>query len=207
MNIYTFLSLEYDLLDVIWFREKGINPRKVIEDTIPDKKVRILDMCCGTLSNGLSIAKSKPSCEILGIDRSPEMLREARRKIKKSSLQNISVLEADATDSKLEEKSFDYIIIGLVLHECSPELRVGILKEAHRLLKDDGKLIVLEWEREDGTFRKIKYSPLYALEVINCKSFKEFFNCDKTEYFKANGFDVVNRTHCNYSTVCVMNRI
>lgn len=133
MNIYTFISLGYDLLDVIWFRGKGINPRKVIEDTIPNDDCKILDMCCGTLSNGLAIAKNKPKCKITGIDRSEPMLREARLKISKSKLQNIQVQNADATATGLPEKSFDFIIIGLVLHECSPELRSAFLKEAHRL--------------------------------------------------------------------------
>lgn len=207
MNLYTFLSLEYDLLDVIWFREKGINPRDVIQDIIPNKDCKILDMCCGTLSNGLSIAKDKPKCKIYGIDRSGEMLREAKRKIRKSGLKNIKVKTADATASGLKEKSFDYIVIGLVLHECSPELRSGILKEAYRLLKDDGKLIILEWEKENRMLRKIKYAPLYALEVLNCKSFKEFYNCDKTEYFAQNGFAMREAKQCNYSSVMVLNKM
>lgn len=206
MNLYTFMSLEYDLLDVIWFREKGINPRDVIQNIIPDESCMILDMCCGTLSNGISIARCKPECRIIGIDRSSEMLREARRKIKKNNLQNIEVIEADATASQMEEKSFDYIVIGLVLHECSPELRDGILKEARRLLKDDGKLIILEWEKEDRKMRAVKYAPLYALEVLNCRDFKEFYNCDKTEYFNKHGFSMINQTHCNYSSVMVLNK-
>lgn len=207
MNIYTFLSLEYDLLDVIWFREKGVNPRDVIQDIIPNSDCKILDMCCGTLSNGLSIAKEKTKCKIYGIDRSKEMLREAKRKIRKSGLTNVKVKPADATASGLKEKSFDYIVIGLVLHECSPELRAGILREAYRLLKDDGKLIILEWEKENDLLRKIKYAPLYLLEVLNCKSFKEFYNCNKTEYFKQNGFGMEEAKHCNYSSVMVLSKI
>lgn len=202
MNLYTFLSLEYDLLDVIWFREKaGINPREVIRDIIPNEDCKILDMCCGTLSNGLSIAKSKPNCKIYGIDRSKDMLREAKRKIRKSKLKNVKVKVADATASGIKEKSFDYIVIGLVLHECSPELKADILKEAHRLLKDDGKLIILEWEEKAGLLQKIKYAPLYVFEVLLTKSFKEFYRCDKKEYFRQLGFEMSNITHCNYSAV------
>lgn len=207
MNIYTFLSLEYDLLDVIWFGERGINPREVIENIIPNTNCKILDMCCGTLSNGLSIAKSKDKCRIYGIDRSPEMLREAKRKIKKCGLENIKIKACDATASELKEKSFDYIIIGLVLHECSPYLRTGILKEAYRLLKDDGKLIVLEWEKQETLIRKIKYAPLYALEVLNCRYFRDFYFCDKTDYFIKNGFAMKSITHCNYSSVMVLNKL
>lgn len=207
MNIYTFLSWEYDLLDVIWFGEKGTNPRDVIERTIPDENCRVLDMCCGTLCNGIPIAKAHPNCKVYGIDRSKDMLREAKRKILKSKLKNIKIKMADATASGLNEKSFDYIVIGLVLHECSKNLRAGILKEAYRLLKDDGKLIILEWERKSDTRSKVKYAPLYALEVLNCRDFKEFYNCNKTEYFHENGFEMLIETHCNYSSVMVFNKI
>ncbi len=57
MSVYRFISTAYDLLEVIWFSEKGKNPRTVIQSLIPDKKYRILDMCCGTFTNGFSIAQ------------------------------------------------------------------------------------------------------------------------------------------------------
>lgn len=206
MNIYTFLSWEYDLLDTIWFGENGINPRDVIESIIPDKNCRILDMCCGTLCNGIPVAKANPKCKVYGIDRSRDMLREAKRKIRKNHLENIKVKVADATDSGLKEKSFDFIIIGLVLHECSKDLRIRILQEAYRLLKDDGKLIILEWEQKSNRRSKMKYAPLYVLEVLNCRDFKEFYNCNKAEYFNENRFEMLTETHCNYSTVMVLRK-
>ena len=206
MNSYTFLSWGYGLLDVIWLGKKGINPRDVIERIIPNENCKILDMCCGTLCNGLPIAKANPNCEVYGIDKSKDMLREAKRKIKKNKLDNIKVKIADATDSGLKEKSFDYIIIGLVLHECSKDLRAGILKEAYRLLKDEGKLIILEWEEKSDILSRIKYAPLYVSEALNCKDFKEFYHCNKTDYFNQNGFEMQSETHCNYSCVMVLKK-
>ena len=38
----------------------------------------------------------------------------------------------------LQKKSFDYVIIGLVLHESKPILRQAIIREAFRVLKRDG---------------------------------------------------------------------
>ncbi len=69
------------------------------------------------------------------------------------------------------------------------------------IIKKDGKLIVLEWEEQEGLLQKIKYAPLYALEVLITKSFKEFYKCDKKEYFLQHGFEMSNVTHCNYSSV------
>ena len=38
MNIYSFLSVGYDLLDRIWLSEKGNDPRRVIESILPNEK-------------------------------------------------------------------------------------------------------------------------------------------------------------------------
>ena len=88
MNLYTFLSIGYDLLDKIWLSEKGRNPREVIEDILPNEKCKVLDMCCGTFTNGLSIAKKSPNNLVVGLDRSKPMLREGKRKIVRDGLNN-----------------------------------------------------------------------------------------------------------------------
>lgn len=206
MNIYSILSKVYDLLDVTYFSEKGNNPRNIIMDMIPNDKINILDMCCGTLSNTISIAKDKPVTKVTGLDLSKDMLSVAKKKINNLHLKNVSLKCKDATKTGLESKTFDYIIIGLVLHESSPKLRDGILKEAYRLLKDDGHLIILEWEAEKRVSRSIKFAPLYLLEVMGCRSFKQFYEADKKEYFKKYKFSVSKMVHCNYSVVLNMKK-
>lgn len=202
------MSVGYDLLDNIWFSDKGENPRSIIERFIPDSKCRVLDMCCGTFSNGLPIAKKNPNNNVIGLDRSESMLRVAKKKTEKAGLKNVSFLCRDATDTKLESCSFDYIILGLVLHECNAELRKGILAEAHRLLKDDGRLIILEWDKQIKLSRQIKFSLLYACEVlVNPKYFKEFYYSDKNDYFKKYGFETKENHECNYTAVMSMEKI
>lgn len=202
MNIYSFMSVGYDLLDKFWFSDAGKNPRDVIEKIIPNEKCRVLDMCCGTFSNGLPIAMKNSKNRVIGLDRSKAMLREARAKVKKSGLTNVKLVCTDATKTGIKSESFDYIIMGLVLHECSEELWQGLLAEAGRLLKKDGKLIVLEWDKQKLISRKIKYAPLYAMEVlVNPKYFKRFYNSDKTRFFKNYGFQMVEKHECNYSAV------
>ncbi len=206
MNIYSFLSAAYDLMDVIWFSEKGVNPRNAIENAVVNDKCKVLDMCCGTFTSGYYIAKKNPENEVIGIDLSQKMLDEGMRKVNKAGLTNVVLKCADATDTKFPNNYFDYIVIGLVLHECRPELQKKILAEAGRILKDGGRLIVCEWEKQVQLYRKIKYAPLYWLEALNCKTFKHFYNCDKKKFFAENGFNVEDIKHCNYSCVIIMNK-
>ncbi len=196
MNLYTFMSVGYDLLGKIWFSDKGENPRRIIERLISDRKCRVLDMCCGTFSNGLPIANKNPKNTLVGLDRSESMLKEAKKKTEKANLRNVKLLCRDATQTSLESNYFDYIIIGLVIHECNADLWNGILKEAHRLLKNDGKLIVLEWDKQTKISRKIKFAPLYAVEIlVNPKYFRKF------------GFEIVEKYECNYTAVMSMEKI
>ena len=44
MNLFSVLSIGYDLLDKIWLSEKGRNPREVIRSIIPNDKCKVLDM-------------------------------------------------------------------------------------------------------------------------------------------------------------------
>ena len=202
MNLYTFLSIGYDLLDKIWLSEKGRNPRKVIEDTLPNKKCKVLDMCCGTFTSGISIAKKNSNNLVVGLDRSKPMLREGMRKVKKENLKNVKLVCRDALNTGIIDSTFDYVIIGLVLHECNPDLWAGILREAYRILKDNGHLIILEWEKQSDIKRKIKYAPLYLTEVMNNpRYFKEFFRADKKEFFTKYGFETEQHINCNYTTV------
>lgn len=201
-NMYTVVSPGYDLLDKTLFADKGRNPRDVIGELIPDGKCMVLDMCCGTFSNGLSIASKKPEAVVVGLDRSKPMLKKARKKIKESGLDNCRLICRDATDTGIRSEAFDYIVIGLVLHECNPDLWKSILSETHRLLKKDGTLIILDWERQISLGRKIKYAPVYAAEMlVTPKYYKEYYYSDKTEFFSRYGFAAERKEICNYTFV------
>jgi len=209
MASYKLISIGYDLLDKTYFANKKSSPRLAIEHEIESQfkeqlakgSCKVLDLCCGTFTNGLQIARLFPTSHVIGLDLSKEMLNGARKKVALEGLTNTSLLHGDATDTPFDSKSFDVIIIGLCLHECSPELRDGILEEAHRLLKEDGRLIILEWEKERSAVKKVLYAPMYLAEALVTKGFGKFYACDKIQYFKERGFRTVSKTHCNYSTV------
>ena len=170
-------------------------------DLIPNAPVKILDMCCGTCSNTLMVAKNKPLTNIIGVDISPEMLNIAQQKAIKNNINNLILKNEDATHTSLPDSSFDFIIIGLVLHEISPGLTKQILKEAYRLLKPEGRVIVLEWEKQTSLIRRIKFSPILLMEKINSRTFNEFYHSDKNNLFAKYNFNVNKIHHCDYSIV------
>ena len=204
--MYKIMSPGYDILDKTFFRNNGRkdgrNPREVLAELIPNEKSMVLDMCCGTGSNGINVAIKNSNVTVVGLDRSKSMLLKARQKVNSLGLNNVKLICRDATDTGLKSEIFDSIIIGLALHECNPDLWNGILSEAHRLLKKDGHLIILDWERQKGISNKIKFAPMYITETIcTPKYFREYFNSDKEVFFSRFGFKAEKNIRCKYTFV------
>jgi len=200
---YKVMAGFYDLIDVIYFRNYKRSPRKIVLDAINDTD-RVLDLCTGTATNAMRIAKTKPASKVIGIDLSKDMLRVAKSKAKKADVQNIRLYHMDATKMKFRDCCFDKILISLVLHEVEEELAGRILEEAKRVLKDDGEIIVTEWEKSEKTLQKILFFPISILEP---KPFKAFIKKDLHQCFEKLGFAVVLEYHCDYSKVLVLKKM
>ena len=130
----------------------------------------MLDICTGTASNSIMIAEHREKASIVGIDISRDMLRIASQK-KKYGTFKFKAKYADATNTGLKDNAVDIIVISLVLHEVSKDLADKILSEAGRVLKHDGKIIVLEWEQPTDFLKQVLFLPILYL---NLKAFVSF---------------------------------
>lgn len=202
--LYKGLSKLYDLLDVIYFRDKIHNPRTLLMDYIDIKDVMILDICTGTAANAIAIANANKYAKVIGIDISKEMLHIADKKVKKHGLDNIKLYKMDATQTSFKDNTFNVIVISLVLHEVPEELAGKILLEAKRILKPDGKLLVVEWEEPRSLFKKILFYPIRKLEPVG---FDNFLKIDMESYFKRFGFIISGIKHCDYTKVIKLEKI
>lgn len=197
---YKAMSEFYDLIDIVYFRDYDNSPRKVVFESIGNEE-KVLDLCTGTATNALKIAKSKPLSEVIGIDLSKDMLKIAQGKVKKSKVQNIKLYHMDATNMRFQDKFFDKILLSLVLHEVEENL--AVLAEAKRVLKDKGEIIVTEWEKSRKFSRRALFLPI---DILEPKPFKSFIEKDLYRYFERYGLKVVSEVHCDYSRVLKLKR-
>lgn len=103
---------------------------------------RIADLCCGAGDFAIKVSERDGFFGIIhGVDLSEEMIGSAESRNVSKSLA-FSVM--DASDTTFEDLSFDKIFLVAVLHEMPHGERERVLREAWRILKIDGKLIVAE---------------------------------------------------------------
>ena len=203
MNLfYKIIAKFYDLLDVIYFRDYENSPRKAVLDRISGDE-KILDLCTGTATNAISIAKVKTNVQIIGIDLSDNMLKVAKNKVEKAGLKSIKLYQMDATELKFNNNCFDKILLSLVLHELNEELAGKVIMEAKRVLKDDGEIIITEWETSQQFLKRLLFMPIHYLEP---KSYRKFIKKDLYSYFKKYGLKIWKLDHCDYTKVVTLKK-
>ncbi len=196
--VYKTIANVYDLLEVTYFKDKKTSPRNAVVNLLDEEDVKILDICSGTGANAINIAKKNSRSKIVGIDLSKKMLALAKQKIDKENLQNIRLYKMDATKTKFQEDTFDVVVISLVLHEVNDIIRGQILNEAKRVLKKDGKIIVVEWWESDKASEKIPFAPIKLMEP---NGFREFLKLDMDKYFDQFDLYINDVIECPYTRV------
>lgn len=200
---YSVIANVYDLMDWLYFRNPAKSPRKAVFDKISASD-KILDVCTGTATNAVTIAEKKPDAKIVGIDLSERMLCVAGRKIKKANVKNIKLYQMDATQLEFKSECFDKVLLSLVLHELDETTADRIIGEVKRVLKDNGKIIVTEWEPSKDWMKRLLFTPIHLLEP---KPYRTFVKKDLYAYFAKHGLKISSYQHCDYTKVITLQKM
>ena len=115
-------------------------PSELIEKLAANPADVIVDFGCGPGYYTIDLAKKAK--KVVAVDISPEMLKKVQRKSEKANMKNIEFLQSDGKNLQLEDSLVDKILLVTVYHEVGDSEIV--LKEFGRVLKQDGKLIIVE---------------------------------------------------------------
>lgn len=111
---------------------------------------RAMEFGCGT--GLISFNLQDKFDEVLLIDLSKGMIEETKKKIEDKNVKNMKTLVKDVLDIESENK-YDVIYTSMVLHHIL-NLK-DILDKLLKLLKPNGKLIIVELSKDDGTFHSL----------------------------------------------------
>lgn len=113
---------------------------------------RVLEIGCGNGRNlGYLREAVGASGEVVGVDVTPEMLGEARRKIERHGWSNVRLLLSDAAEADFEQASFD-AILGLMSFSAMPRHR-AVLEHARAWLRPGGVFGITDGQNFPGRLR------------------------------------------------------
>ena len=147
-------------------RETEEQPDKALDALSLKPGMTVADIGAGTGYMSLRMAKRVgPSGKVYANDLQPEMLRLLRENAAQAQLTNIETVLGTETDPKLPKGQIDLVLLVDVYHEFSQPQKM--LQKIRDALKPDGRLVLLEYRKEDP---KIPIRPEHKMSVAEVKA-------------------------------------
>lgn len=164
-SLFDNIAPDYDKLNHILSLniDKSWRRKAVREIADSQEPLKVLDVACGTADFTIEIATRLPEdSSITGVDLSEGMMKIGREKIAAAGMK--AVLEyGDCEALKYEDGSFDRVSVGFGVRNFE-HLDIG-LKEMCRVLRSDGKLVILELSVPSSPIIRWFYK-LYFLNIL-----------------------------------------
>lgn len=130
---------------------KFIDPGKIVGQVDVKEGDKVADFGCGAGFFSIEMAKKVgTSGEVCSIDVLSSALEAVQSRAKNLGLNNIITKRANLEGkrgSELEENSLDFVVVKDMLFQNKN--KEAILKEACKVLKSQGKVIVVEWGEDN----------------------------------------------------------
>jgi len=129
-------------------REQEENPDGALDALNLKPGMSVADVGAGTGYMSLKLAKRVgPSGKVYAEDVQPEMLQKVRANAAKSKATNVVTVQGSFTDPMLPKGQMDLVLLVDVYHEFSEPQKM--LRGIRESLKPDGRLVLLEYRKED----------------------------------------------------------
>lgn len=126
----------------------------------------VADVGAGTGYMSLRMARRVGATgKVYANDLQPEMLQKLRAKSKAEKLSNVETVQGTVSDPKLPPNTMDLVLLVDVYHEFSePQAMLDKIRES---LKPDGRLVLLEYRKEDPA---VPIRPEHKMSVAEVKT-------------------------------------
>ena len=157
---YNWIAPIYDLFGILM--ESKARQRALEIAAIQDGE-KILEVALGTGLNFIEILKRNPNGWVDGIDVSLKMVEKARKRISKTRQNNYTLHLCDCRHLPFEDETFDALMNQYLLDILPVEDFVPILLEFRRVLKDGGRMVLVNMTKGEKWLNQI-YEGIYKLK-------------------------------------------
>jgi demethylmenaquinone methyltransferase/2-methoxy-6-polyprenyl-1,4-benzoquinol methylase len=164
--MFSSIAPRYDLLNRLLSLGRDRYWRRFAVGQLPGiEHGTFLDAATGTGDIAIEIAKRHlPGVRVTGIDLSDRMLALCREKIRRAGYQDrIDLHTGDLNSLEFKDNTFDAAIIAFGIRNVDNYKKA--IKELTRVIKDGGKLVILEFTSLQNRFFKGPYR-LYISRIL-----------------------------------------
>lgn len=157
-QIFNAIAPKYDFLNhLLSFGIDRTWRKKAIMQLKENNSYNILDVATGTADMAILAAKTLNDCKIIGIDISDDMIYIGKNKIAKARVDTKVQLQiADSENLPFQDASFEAVMSAFGVRNFE-NLEKG-LTEIYRVLKPNGKMIILEFSKPQNIVFKYLYT-------------------------------------------------
>ena len=150
-------------------RRQALPPLHEIVVGRDQRRLRVLDIACGTGRFLDFVKQTWPRLPVVGLDLSEAYCRHARRHLSRWSRVDLIVGNAEAIPAP--DNSFDAATCIFTFHELPPQARRNAIRECARVLKPGGRFVLLDslqrgdvrdYDRVLETFPQNYHEPYYG---------------------------------------------
>ena len=165
----------------------------------------ILDVGCGTGDLTLEAKKlTGPSGEVYGIDASPLMIEQAQQKSVRTNADvtfTIGLIE----DIEFPENQFDVVLSSLMMHHLPDDLKRAGLAEIYRVLKPNGRLLIVDMQSTAGGSLMQRFSD-FMIQAHGGHTAMQDNVTKQISFLKATGFSIVETDKLNRQLAYILAR-
>ena len=148
---------------------------------------KIVDFGCSIGISTEYLFLSYPTKQIIGIDLSPYFIAVASHRNNKLQY-DINYLHENIENTTLDSNVCDMVTCMFVLHEVPKDISIKIIQEAHRILKPNGVLVLVDLDQEKlKKTLSITNFRLWAFETTE-PHIQQYYNNNLIELLYSNGF-------------------
>jgi len=171
---YDLFSKVYDLVIRLHSRDREGSLRGfIVEKANLSKEERALDICTGTGSVAIELAKQVgENGVVVGLDFSRGMLEKAKEKANRLNLDQLYLVQANASQLPLKKSFFYGVTCSHAFYELQGGERTRAIDEVARVLIAGGRFCLMEHAKPEKAFvRLLFYIRIFFLGSKDARKF------------------------------------